>query len=361
MNKIAFVVQPFDTYEVCQRYPTAGCIPGFLMRQILRYLPPFKTSDVSISLSGGKHVRGWVITCPLTIAQMSALPEEIAADKVIQAGKAAQRAGAEIIGLGGYIPATGRIKNIVQQGLNVRISAGCGYTISAAVEGMKLAAEKMGHDLNKARVVVIGATEFNGSVCAHMVARKVKNLLLVGDDKAKLNKVAHNILYDTGLAARIEVDIRLALRNSDIVLLNGFSVDGELNPGDFKPRALICDIFGSKLISQTVADAREDLTVIEGGLVEVPGEVRFSPDVGLPEGLVYPWMAEAIIQAQGIKCQGLDSGDATSVRQIDNITKLAKKFNFKVVGFAQTNRIAMYKKGQGFQKSAAKFFEKLTG
>ncbi len=57
-----------------------------------------------------------------------------------------------------------------------------------------------------------------------------------------------------------------------------------IEPKHLKPGAVVCDVARPRDVSKLVAEQRDDVLVIEGGMVEVPGPVDFHFDFGFPPG-----------------------------------------------------------------------------
>ncbi|HRF93732.1 MAG TPA: hypothetical protein PLZ51_00995, partial [Aggregatilineales bacterium] len=75
------------------------------------------------------------------------------------------------------------------------------------------------------------------------------------------------------------------------------AVHAVIEPRHLKPGAVVCDVARPRDVSRLVADQRDDVLVIEGGMVEVPGDVDFHFDFGFPEGKAYACMAETMALA----------------------------------------------------------------
>lgn len=333
MDNFAFMIHPLDENDVIRKFSAAKFLPKTMVAQMLKYAPPFKVSEITGVTSGFNKTNGWFVTCPLTARQMVELPESFVLKKIIRAGRVAEKLGAKILGLGAYTSVVGDAGVTVAKNLNIAVTTGNSYTVATALEGTKLAAGIMGHNLDRANVVVIGATGSIGSVCALILAQEVKNLTLVGKDEVKLNKLANRILYDTGLVARISVNVRESLKNADIVITVTNSVEVLINPEDIKPGAVICDVSRPRNVSRLVAELRDDVLIIEGGLVEVPGDVNFNLNFGFPPGMAYACMAETMILSLEGRYENFTIGRELSLEQVTEIGKLARKHGFKVAGF----------------------------
>ncbi len=91
-------------------------------------------------------------------------------------------------------------------------------------------------------------------------------------------------------------------------------------------------------VSKEVAQARPDVLVIEGGVVQVPGQVDFGFDFGFPPGMSFACMAEAMILALEGRHDNFTLGRDLRVEQIDEIMKLAKKHGFRLAGLRSFDR-----------------------
>jgi predicted amino acid dehydrogenase len=111
------------------------------------------------------------------------------------------------------------------------------------------------------------------------------------------------------------------------------AVDTVIEPEDLKPGAVVCDVARPRDVSRRVAEMRDDVLVIDGGVVEVPGKVNFNFNFGYPPGLAYACMAETMILALEGRIENFTLGRELTVEQIDTINRLAAKHGFRVAGF----------------------------
>lgn len=333
MDTFAFMLHPLDTKDLDRKFKIARFLPEPVKEAILRYAPPFKASDITNLTSTHNSARGWFVTCPLTAKQMMELPAGLVLNKIIRAGKKAEKLGARILGLGAFAKIVGDAGITVAKNLRIPVTTGNSYTVATALEGTRMAAEIMGHDLASAHVVIVGATGSIGRVCAEILAREVKHLTLVARDEVKLQKLANKLFYDTGLVVKLSGDVKKAVGSADIVLTVTSSVEILIEPEDIKPGAVICDVSRPRNVSRQVAELRNDILVIEGGVVEIPGDVNFNFNFGFPPKTAYACMAETMILALEKKYESYTLGRDLSVEQVEKINRLAKKHGFRVAGF----------------------------
>lgn len=338
MEKFAFIIHPLAAQDVGRKFPFAAHWPAGFIEGLIKYIPPFTVSHIQGVQSPLASAEGWFVGCPLTSRQMVNLPEEYVIKKIIKAGKVAEKLGAKVVGLGAFSSVVGDAGITVAKNLNIAVTTGNSYTVATALEGVRQAAKIMEKPLDRANVVILGATGAIGSACAHILAREVRYLTLVARSEAKLDKTAGAILKATGLAARITANTKAALQNADIVIAVTSAVDSVIEPEDLKQGAIVCDVSRPRNVSKRVAELRNDVLVIEGGVVEVPGDVDFGFNFGFPPQTAYACMAETMILALEGRYEHFTLGRDLTVKQIETIDKLAKKHGFKLAGFRSFER-----------------------
>jgi len=338
MEKFAFIIHPLEVHDIARKFSIADKLPEKLVEKFFTFLPPLYISHITGIRSEYAEVEGDFVCCPLTTHQMMTLPEEYVLKKIIETGKQAERLGAKIVGLGATTSVVGDAGITVAKNLNIAVTSGNSYTVYTALEGTRKACELMGVDLAKAEVVVIGATRSIGAICARIMAREARYLTLVARNEAKLEELARQILEETGLAAAVTSDVRKALATADVVITVTSAADTVIEPEYLKPGAVVCDVARPRDVSKKVAEVRDDVLVIEGGLVEVPGDVNFNFNFGYPPKLALACMAETMILALEGRFENYTLGRNLTLEQVEEIGRLAKKHGFKLAGFRSFER-----------------------
>ncbi|MGI9861072.1 polysaccharide biosynthesis protein [Moorella naiadis] len=333
MHKFAFMIHPLDISDVTRKFPIARYLPPALVERAVRYLPPLKTSHITGVRSPYAATEGWFVACPLTTRQMLTLPEDLVLKKLIRTGKMAEKMGAAILGLGAMTSVVGDAGITIARHLNIAVTTGNSYTVATALEATEKAAAMMDIDLTRAEVAIMGATGSIGAVCARILARRCRHLTLIARNELKLARLAQKIKDETGLAVVITKNSLEALRRADVILTVTSAVDTVIEPDDLKPGAVVCDVARPRDVSRRVAEVRDDVLVIDGGVVQVPGEVDFHFNFGYPPGLSYACMAETMILALEGRIENFTLGRELTVEQIDTINRLAAKHGFRVAGF----------------------------
>ncbi len=339
MDRFAFIIHPLDASDVSRKFSIAKYMPDSVVEKALRCMPAFTASHITgVKSLQGKEIEGWFVTCPLTARQMLTLNQETVLKKIIQAGKLAEKLGAGIVGLGAFTSVVGDAGITVAKNLNIAVTTGNTYTVATAIEGTKAAARMMGHDIKNSHLAVVGATGSIGRVCSLIMAREVKHLTLVGRDKSRLNSLAQKILYETGTATKITSNIKEALRTANIIITVTSNVDTIIEPEDLQSGSVVCDVARPRDVSKRVIEQRDDVLVIEGGIVDVPGNVNFNLDFGFPKGTSYACMAETMMLSLEGRYENYSLGRELTVKKVDEITALAKKHGFKLSGLRSFER-----------------------
>ena len=135
-----------------------------------------------------------------------------------------------------------------------------------------------------------------GRVCAQILAREVPELMLIGRRPDALDAVRDQC---TGIGAQVRTSLDHAAPSTtaDLILTVTSATHAVIEPQHLKPGAVVCDVARPRDVSIRVAKVRDDVLVIEGGMVEVPGPVDFGFNFGFPPGKSYACMAETMALA----------------------------------------------------------------
>jgi fatty aldehyde-generating acyl-ACP reductase len=336
MDNFAFVIHPVDPKkDVSRKFPLLGAyLPVSAINFFSRYFPPVYVSHITgvCSQETGKEIEGWFVACPLTPQRSLELAPPVVYKKVIQTGRLAEKLGARLLGLGGFTSVVGDGGISIAQGLNIPVTTGDSYTIATALQATRLAAARMGIDLAQATAAVVGAAGSIGRVCAQLIAHDVPQLLLVGRRLESLSTVAELVHRQGGTEVRMSSDMR-DLSQADVVLTVTSAIGAVIEPEHLKRGAVVCDVARPRDVSRRVVEERDDVLVIDGGMVAVPGPVDFGFDFGFPPGMSFACMAETMILALEGRYESYTLGKKISLAQVDGIAGLAKKHGFKIGGF----------------------------
>ncbi|ACB83714.1 shikimate 5-dehydrogenase [Natranaerobius thermophilus] len=333
MDKFAFIIHPIYHSDIIKKFPFLKALPENILEKTFGRLPPFKVSNIEGVESPHNQIEGCFVACPLSSNQILNLPQDYVIKKIIKAGKKAEELGAQVVGLGALTSVVGDAGVTVAKNLNIPVTTGNSYTVATAIEGVKSACQMMDFDHSEAHVAVLGASGSIGKVIAKKFARESRWLTLLGRDKDKLETVSKEIYNESGMAAKVTNQIKKNISEADIVFAVTGAADAVISGEELKPGAIVCDVARPRDVSWRVAQSRDDVLVIEGGIVEIPGDVEFNFNFGFPPKTAYACMAETMILALEKKYESFSLGRDLSLDKVEQISRLAEKHNFRLAGF----------------------------
>jgi predicted amino acid dehydrogenase len=339
-STFAFIIHPIDPKrDVGRKFPALGKLPVWLINFLSLFFPPVFISEISgvRSASTGREVKGWFVACPLTPQRMMSLPPKIVYRKIIQTGRLAERLGAQILGLGAFTSVVGDGGITVAQNLNIPVTTGDSYTIAVAVKAIEQAAFQMGIPLDLSTTAVVGATGSIGSLCAELLAGRVKEMILIGRNVGRLQEIKNRVEAAGALSVQATTDIN-ELTKAHLIITVTSAIEQIIEPKHLRRGAVICDVARPRDVSRQVVEERNDILVIEGGMVEVPGTVDFGFNFGFPPKMAYACMAETIALALEGRFESFTLGKDIQLSQVDTIDKIADRHGFKLGGFRSFER-----------------------
>ena len=101
---------------------------------------------------------------------------------------------------------------------------------------------------------------------------------------------------------------------------------------------MVCDVSRPRDVSRRVAQERDDVLVIEGGMVAVPGPVDFGFDFGFPPRMAFACMAETMALALEQRYESYTLGRSLTLARVAEIDRIADRHGFKLGGFRSFER-----------------------
>ena len=269
---------------------------------------------------------------------MLELPEKTVYRKIVETGRLAERLGARILGLGAFTSVVGDAGITISRQLSIPVTTGDSYTIAVAVQATRAAARVMEIPLAAATAAVVGATGAVGAVAAELIAQDVPKLWLIGRRPSALEELRDRIM--SGTACRVQIATNMTpLAESDIILTVTSALESVIEPRHLRPGTVVCDVARPRDVSARVAAERDDVLVIDGGMVQAPGaDVHFNFDFGFPAGLVYACMAETMALAMEGRYECFTLGRAITAKQVREIEAMSDKHGFRLAGFRSFER-----------------------
>jgi predicted amino acid dehydrogenase len=334
MEQFGFLIHPISVKkDIARKYPLVKLFPESWVEKAVTYVTPKVVSHITgVRSSIGAEAEGWFVGCPLTPRQFLELPVDFVTRKIIAAAQIAQAQGARIVGLGAYTSIAGDGGITVAKNVDIAITTGNSYTCYTAIAGARKAAGLMGVTPGSAVVAVVGATGSIGRVSAHLLAEEgAGEMILLGRDTGRLQAVADEL--PPGLRRTVSTDLDSTLPRADIIVTVTSAVDAVIEPRHLKAGAVVCDVSRPRDVSVRVAKERDDVLVIEGGVVAVPGDVDFRLNFGFPPKTSYACMAETMILALEGRYESFSLGKELELEKVKEIGRLADKHGFRLAGF----------------------------
>ena len=341
MDTFAFIIHPIDPKrDVSRKFPLLGRVLNEKQIDFFStFFPPVYISEIEgiRSEANGKEIKGWFIACPYTPRRMMELPERTVYRKIIQTGRLAEKLGADILGLGAFTSVVGDAGITIAKSLDIPVTTGDSFTVAVAVDAIREAARVMEIPLGFATAAVVGATGAIGQVCAELLADDVERLYLIGRRQDALEELRDRLQ----VRARAELIVSTTmdvLADSQLTLTVTSAIHDVIQPEHLQPGSVICDVARPRDVSAMVAAARDDILVIDGGMVDVPGPVDFHFNFGFPPGKAYACMAETIALALDGRFEDYTLGKHLTRERVEEIDQISRKHGFRLSGFRSFER-----------------------
>jgi predicted amino acid dehydrogenase len=357
MDTFAFIIHPIDPKrDVSRKFPLLGkVLSENQINFFSTFFPPVYISEIEgiTSDATGKQIKGWFLACPYTPKRMLELPEKMVYQKIIQTGRLAEKLGANILGLGAFTSVVGDAGITIARELDVPVTTGDSYTVSLAVEAVQKAAGVMDIPFGSATAAVVGATGAIGKVCAELLADAVGELYLIGRRAEALEALRERLQPQA--KARLHISTTMdVLRHAQLILTVTSAIHDVIRPEYLQPGAVVCDVARPRDVSAMVAAARDDILVIDGGMVDVPGPVDFHFNFGFPAGKSYACMAETMALALEGRFVDYTLGKNITRGQVEDIAVIAKKHGFRLSGFRSFEKAVTSEQIEAVRQNAMK-------
>lgn len=355
----------------------------------------------AIRSANGTVGEGWLIGVPFGAREIMNLPKEQTVSVIQKAVDMGRDLGAKIVGLGALTSVVTRGGRSVL-GRNVAITSGNSFTTLMAMEALFLGAEKMHIALAEARGGVVGATGSIGRACALMLSEKVANITLFGNpdhptsSKNRLNSLTADMYiyaakrrsagYKEGLASWLDelinklkrdksekalrliknladensinndvindacaymgvdptintsLDIAKALPECNLIVATSNSPEYLIYPEYLRAGSVVCDVARPADVAPEVYELRNDVLILEGGLVKYPDNIAFGPNLGYRDGVSLACLSETVLLALEGDYQDYSIGTKLPLETIEYFRNLGKKHGFSLAGLVMGGR-----------------------
>jgi predicted amino acid dehydrogenase len=323
-----FVVHPPTLRYVRKAMPAMRFVPDGLVMSLIRHQRPYLISRVrKVSSVLGHEVQGFFVVCPLLPKQMLELETESVLERIVGAGRIAERLGARILGLGGYTSIVGDKGRTVASRLSIAATSGSAMTAWSAVEAIRRLAAQRGVDPGRSTLAVIGPSGSIGSLCTKVLAASVQKVIITARHQDRLERLRGELMQSCPTEVCIEMDVHKAVAAANLIITTTSAPDALFTVEELRPGSIVADVSVPKNISKA-ENPRNDATVVDGGRMKLPGRPEFSVDIGLSRGVVYACMAETMALALEGRLENFSLGDNISPAKVDEIGRIGRKHGF---------------------------------
>jgi len=340
MESFAFLFHPLRHSDFARKFPLLSALPERWVEAGMKYLPPLHVSHVTgvVSATGARAEGDFLAVAMTPRVLLESSFTGFVLPRLVRAGRKAQELGDGILGLGAFTKIVGDRGVSVAKALHIPVTTGNSYTAASAVEGALIGTERLGIPTTEATGAVIGATGSIGQAVSHLLAESCRRVVLVARNEERLKDLSRALMERYDADVEVLTDPREAARRADLVLTVSSAPGVLLEPEDLKPASVVCDVARPRNVSSAVYERRDDVLVIDGGVIRVPGNPDFGFNFGFPPGMVEACMAETMILALERRYEPFTLGADVKVERVREIQQLAKKHGFSVAGFRRFER-----------------------
>lgn len=337
----AFLCHYTDLQDVVDNDPSLASLSTKQLRKYCSFVadtPPGVGARMQpLRSATGAEATGWLINIGGLPVEMLRRGRDYRLREVCEAVDLAASLGADVVGLGAFTTAfSGRGADVVGRGPT--ITTGNALTAGMAVAAIERVCERRGIAIQDARVGLVGARGSVGSLAAKLLARLQPAMLdLIGNPSSEPQDILDlrdrlELLMERG-ECRANTEFQLEhLSQCNIVLSATSALSPILDRAPLSPGTIVCDV-ARPFDTSEVLRSRDDITVIDGGLVDLPDRtLRFGPNnmQGTPNGVQLACLSETILLALAGETRNFGIGDDVPLEQVDYVMDLAAKHGFNL-------------------------------
>ncbi|MES3005527.1 MAG: hypothetical protein V4664_01120 [Patescibacteria group bacterium] len=284
VKKIGFLVHPRDNTDFLRKFPYLSFLPKQALAFLTKHMPPVVVSEITgLNTKEGIAIPGYIIAITMTARQMME-DRSFALKKIIQAVRFAKRKGVGIIGLGALTASLSKGGlDVASEVGGIGVTTGRAYTTKTVTDYVKKCIDDFGFDKAKVKIAVVGAGGSIGSSSAKILAAwGVKNFLFI-DLKKRAEHLKKNVEHMSSVHFEAKIEITHAIKDIkgwDIVITATNAPEALVSSDDILPGTIIINDAQPSDIPENVIRERNDILVIEGGVIHTPG-IKCNFNLGL--------------------------------------------------------------------------------
>ncbi len=342
-DRFSFIIHPLSKshlFGLSLLKPLEKTMVGAHVEDMMKHVPGYLYGKITGIKSdfNGKEVEGDLFGLPMTPKVMlKQKPEQVykALNKICDI---AHKSGSKIIGLGAFTKIVGDAGVTVNERSPIPVTTGNSLSASATLWAASFGIEKMGlikkvDGKYDGTVMVIGATGSIGKVCAKILTKQWKRIVVSAPRPYKVLELISELKEqspDTEIVGTSSPD---KYASECDLIITSTSAQGEsvMDIMQVKPGCIICDV--SRPFDFTLEDVskRPDVLVIASGEVALPGtNVVVEKNIGLPGNIVYACLAETALLALEGRHEAFSLSRDLSYEKVCEIDQLARKHGVRL-------------------------------
>ena len=297
-GQFAQIVHYGNIDDLSREYDFIHSLPGDVSEQWFDLSYP-RVSEILIrnfpdnGTNTKKDIAGWIIFISNSTKQLIE-SSKLRKEKILQAARLAEKLGADIVGMAGLIASFAQGGHWLSEHIpTVGFTTGHAFTIANIMGIMKKCARKVGLDVKRSTVAVVGAGGSIGSGCAELIVKeKPANLILIDISSfvgQKKLKETEDRLKDLIPASQLSVSTDLSdIKKADIIICATNSLTSIIRSEHLKPGAIVIDDSFPKNISEGLLDKRDDVVFLGGGITQLPTTIDIHVSRNMPDLMDIP-------------------------------------------------------------------------
>jgi predicted amino acid dehydrogenase len=134
------------------------------------------------------------------------------------------------------------------------------------------------------------------------------------------------------------LDIKKTLPQCSMIIAASNSPEFLVYPEDLRPGAVICDVARPADVAPECYEERNDVLILEGGLVQYPDTISFGPNLGYRDGVNVACLSETILLALEGDYNDYSIGSKMPLETIEYMRWLGAKHGFTLAGLKMGNQ-----------------------
>jgi predicted amino acid dehydrogenase len=346
VGRFAFVIHPLNFHQI-KRLKIVETLSAFLPERLLEdaaaQAPPFLVGKVkNVVSASGARAEGLVYAVPMTSRAIMRFPADFLYKKLQWIAEDAAKRGCIVMGLGAYTSVVGDAGITVSRHAPLGVTSGNSFTVAATLQTLETAAERCGQNVAECSALVIGATGSIGSICARLLAKRVKQLYLVSPRPERLLALSDLIERE---APQLKGNIRMSRTAGDflplaqLIVTTTSAVDPVVDVSELQPGCIVCDVARPPDIKREAAERRNDILVVESGEIRLPEGAELTVDIGLPPQTIYACLAETMLLALEQHRGHYTLGREIDPQRVEEIAAIGRKHGLQLADIRSFGRV----------------------